>query len=131
VFGTAGAGLLNEANQTQTTMEALYGVKQQRNSAYIGTKFDEFNATVRLVKQDIRFVELLDTVTLTNMAVKGVKSMVTFANSTSTLAAFSDGSPALSRADRGAKGGRAYYAAFMPGDVTVLVLAPGATGPCK
>lgn len=34
-----------------------------QHSVYIGTQ-DVFNATVRLIKQDINFVDLLDNVTL-------------------------------------------------------------------
>ena len=55
VFATAGAGMLNEANVTNKAFTGLMGITQR--SVYTGTK-DKFNATVRLVKQDINFVEV-------------------------------------------------------------------------
>jgi hypothetical protein len=47
----AGGGLLDEANATNTAMETLLGIKEISRTA---GKQDVFNATVRLIKQDIK-----------------------------------------------------------------------------
>ena len=197
VYALAGGGLLNQANQTNTAMEALLGIQLEENAAYVGTQ-DPFNATIRLIKQDVNFVQQLDQVTMspgvgvgagpacptaqiqcsygtpnngcplcqschggmcrcncpagdntcplppcvsssagttnssTPMVVKGMKTMfkvaaaagvgadgntesppATPAPTTTTLATFGDGSPALIRTAVGK--GAAYFAAFMPG----------------
>lgn len=121
IYATAGAGLLNEANQTNTVMESLLSIKVQPNAIFEGHN-DEFNRTVRLIKQDIRFVELLDNVTVpgsnATLEVKGVKSMFSMVKSQSgamptVIANFSDGSPALIQSAYGK--GHAYYAGFLPG----------------
>ena len=62
VFATAGAGMLTQANASNVAMATLLGVTQQ--AVYSGTQ-DDFNNTVRLIKQDINFVEVLDNVTVT------------------------------------------------------------------
>lgn len=69
--GNAGGGLLhhcnNHANQTNVAMEELLGITLEENAACIGTQDHrrafKFNATIRLIKQDINIVEKLDQVT--------------------------------------------------------------------
>eukprot|EP01043_Picozoa_sp_COSAG02_P059111 COSAG02_NODE_7471_length_2997_cov_7.180124_4_plen_396_part_01 len=63
LFATAGAGMFTEANASNTVMSALLGVSQK--ALYTGSQ-DEFNNTVRLIKQDINFVETLDNVTVSS-----------------------------------------------------------------
>lgn len=130
LFATAGAGMLTEANASNTAMSALLGVTQ--TALYTGSQ-DEFNNTVRLIKQDINFVDTLDNVTLSSdllatlyksdtaaggmagnsLVAKGAKSIFSTTGSSTTLATFSDGKPAMVRSAVG-KGG-AYYAGFLPG----------------
>jgi hypothetical protein len=137
VFATAGAGLLNQANVSNSVMAKLLSIEQA--SVYAGPQ-DEFNATVRLVKQDINFVTTLDNVTIshptalarldngsrTTLLAKGIKSIFKPLSSSAggsgagasagaavVLATFSDGSPAMLRTQVGR--GRAFYCAFMPG----------------
>ena len=125
VFATAGAGLLNEANATNAAMAKLLGVTQ--TAVFAGTQ-DEFNNTVRLIKQDINFVEALDNVSISTssrlrplefgdpasaLVAKGVKSIFTAAAGSKVLATFSDGKPAMIKTAAGS--GSAFYAGFMPG----------------
>ena len=65
LLSTASGGLLDEYNRTSVTMEALLGVKQ--SGVRTGTQ-DKWNWTVDLIKQDLRFVDVLDTITLTAAA---------------------------------------------------------------
>lgn len=95
---------------------------------------DSFNGTVDLIKQDLQFVDLLDTVTLTDEAMgelqpalagkdngnsslvcKGVKSVyeVTEPEVATVIATFSDGTPAGIR--RPMVKGMSYYLGFLPG----------------
>eukprot|EP01043_Picozoa_sp_COSAG02_P019793 COSAG02_NODE_964_length_15595_cov_7.284709_2_plen_406_part_00 len=143
LFATAGAGMLTEANVSNTAMSALLGVSQK--ALYTGSQ-DEFNNTVRLIKQDINFVETLDNVTVSAellavlykggvggdtsaglagafLEAKGAKSIFSTTpddvttqpggSSAVTLATFSDGKPALVRSTVGK--GNAFYAGFLPG----------------
>ena len=107
-------------------MEQLLGIKPA--GLWMGTA-DWYNASVQWVKQDLNFVELLDTAKLTDatathlgleevdnsMAVKGGKSIFSVeskADST-TLATFKDGSPAAIKTRRGK--GLSFYFAFHVG----------------
>jgi hypothetical protein len=58
-------------------MEALLGVRQ--SGVWRGRQ-DAFNGTVDLIKQDLRFVDTLDTVTLTNVAVRELSHSTAAAN---------------------------------------------------
>eukprot|EP00039_Didymoeca_costata_P021098 m.343405 g.343405 ORF g.343405 m.343405 type:complete len:1268 (+) comp22801_c0_seq1:126-3929(+) len=134
VYVTAAGGLLNQANKPNTAMETLLGITQTATS--YGNQ-DAFNATIRLIKQDIRFVDILDNVTISNntnitgnltaaMPIKGIKSIIKMSppvdrmadtnvkapSKYEVLATFVDKSPALLRAPSGK--GMVYYAAFMP-----------------
>ena len=107
------------------------------------------NSSVQLqVKQDINFVELLDTVTLTaataarlglaqpvdaaehTLDVKGGKNIFTVASETEsqTLATFGDGSPAVIRTGRGQ--GAAYYFGFHIGLAYYSRAVPFSHGRC-
>jgi hypothetical protein len=130
LLATAGAGLLDEYNQTSAVMETLLGVQQ--SGVWTGTQ-DAYNGTVDLIKQDIRFVDELDTVTLSDSAIAellqlhqeganttltciGIKSIVKVTRpfkAADLLATFGDGSPAAVRAAVGQ--GKIFYLAFLPG----------------
>ena len=130
LLATAGAGLLDEYNQTSAAMETLLGVAQ--SGVFTGTQ-DAWNGTVDLIKQDIRFVDELDVVTLSDSVIAelsqlqqeggnntltciGIKSIVKVTRpfkATDLLATFSDGSPAAVRAAVGQ--GKIFYLAFLPG----------------
>ena len=127
VLATAGGGQLNEYNETATAMPALLGVEQ--HGMWRGTQ-DSVNGTVDLIKQDLRFVDTLDEVELTDatakeaglgrdanrtMVCKGFKSVFALNGSAGSdvLATFGDGSPAATR--RVVGHGKAYYHAFLPG----------------
>lgn len=131
VFATASGGLLNEYNNTNTHMQKLLGVEQ--TAVWRGQQ-DSFNGTVDLIKQDLQFVDTLDTVTLTDavltdlevpqsdrdrasMVCKGVKSIFSVSDkSTSVIATFGDGSSAATRRTiAGVSEGAAYYLGFLPG----------------
>ena len=130
VFATASGGLLNEYNQTNVRMQDLLGVSQ--SGVWRGQQ-DAFNGTVDLIKQDLKFVDTLDTVTLSHsvmaelelsplsrenasLVCKGVKSVFTVLDTAAAtvIATFSDGSPAATRRQN-AGAGTAYYVGFLPG----------------
>ena len=120
------AALLNEANRSNTDMEQLLGIKPA--GLWMGNA-DWYNSSVQWVKQDLNFVELLDTATLTadtaahfgleeadnTMAVKGGKSIFTVESKADsrTLATFKDGSAAAIKTRRGQ--GHAFYFGFHVG----------------
>ena len=131
VFATASGGLLNEYNQTNVHMQDLLGVKQ--SGVWRGQQ-DAFNGTVDLIKQDLKFVDTLDTVTLSHsvmaelelsplgrpgdasLVCKGIKSVFTVPDTAAAtvIATFGDGSPAATRRQN-VGAGAAYYAGFLPG----------------
>ena len=131
VLATASGGLLDEYNQSSSAMEALLGVKQ--SGIFTGSRQDHWNGTVGLIKQDLRFVDTLDTVTPSpaahailrtssqhggnaSLTCKGVKSIVEVTRpftSADLLATFTDGSPAAVRSAVGH--GQVFYYAWLPG----------------
>lgn len=132
VSATAGAGLLNESNQTNLPFAALLGINQSgihrgwRHGVIMGS---QDNRTIVFTKQDLRFAELLDTVTLdpkftagdetttTPVVAKGVKSIFTstgaHGDDFDVTARFADGSTAAQT--RAVGQGRAHYCGFLPG----------------
>ena len=118
VLATASGGLLDEYNQTNTCMEALLGVRQ--HGVWRGTQ-DDVNGTCDTIKQDLRFVDVLDTVSVLNgaksqLVVKGAKSIFSLVKPlapVNLLATFSDGSPAAIRTPTGH--GSALFYGFLPG----------------
>jgi hypothetical protein len=127
VFATASAGLLDEANQTNIMFSHLLGVNQTgiltgRYSSFIMGGQD--NRSVFFTKQDLKFVEVLDEVKLSNatgppLVVKGLKSVfsdnVNDTAQVTVLARFAstDGGQAARIRHHGL--GKAYYTAFLPG----------------
>eukprot|EP01052_Picozoa_sp_SAG31_P032187 SAG31_NODE_3504_length_4188_cov_2.084862_2_plen_420_part_00 len=129
VFATASAGLLNQANTTNEAFASLLGITQ---SAVWAGPLDDFNNTVRLIKQDINFVKTLDNVTIVGsngtsvsapvepLLAKGLKSIMKLQvqetrSTSNVLATFSDGSPAMIQTKTTGGTGSAYYCAFLPG----------------
>lgn len=131
VIGTASGGLLNEFNRTSQIMTTLFGVVQA--GIWRGNQ-DAFNGTVDLIKQDLKFVDTLDLVTLaetsvaalrthssdvpplgktSTMVVKGAKSIFTRSSATTVLATFDDGTAAATRLAVGH--GVAVYMGWLPG----------------
>ena len=130
VSATAGAGMLNQSNQTNLPFSNLVGVNQSgihtgwHSKTIMG---DQDNRTIFYAKQDLRFAELLDTVALDSsffggaddappLVVKGAKSIYTVAGDAQLVevtAKFADGSPAAHTRHHGK--GLAHYAGFLPG----------------
>merc|ERR1740117_531933 len=125
VVSTGGGGMLDEYNRTNVEFQKLFGVNQ--TAMYSGNQ-TYFNKTVFWEKQDLPYVELLDTVQVLDsvkspptgprpLAVKGHKAVFSINASDDyidTLATFvSDGAPAVTRRRVGA--GWAVYAGFYPG----------------
>ena len=113
VFATAAGGLLNETNQTNVPFSRLLGVQQHGLWSGEG---DAWNSTVFFVKQDLNFVQPLDTVTVGSdkLVVKGLKSMFAVTDSAATIVGkFKDGSAAVVERVEGR--GRTTYAGFLPG----------------
>ena len=109
LFATAGAGMLDELNEPNETMRNLLGVRQ--------IALDE-TAEIRFIKQDLPFVEPMDTVTWKTAA--GELRLPAFSARSRIQAAgaevqgtFADGSPAITVKPTGR--GRAVYCAFLPG----------------
>ena len=124
VYFFGGAGFRNQDNQTGVVLETLMGIKQKPVAVTTGSQ-DAFNASIGLIKQDIKFVDQLDTVTFSSnitmyssttgllqssnassdMVVKGVKSLFELAADEAVqagvevLGSFNDGSPAVRNRD--------------------------------
>jgi hypothetical protein len=147
VYVTGGAGMLNHANATNNAMLKLLGI-EPGVTQYVGTQ-DSFNASIRLIKQDIQFVQLLDNVSISTnistgngggvedgnatLVVKGVKTIFKLASSATFSDEYAgvDAAPAPEvLATFGSNGspalvktavgkGVVYFAAFMPGVLLV------------
>ena len=125
LVSTGGGGLLDEYNRTNVAMESLLGVEQSAMYRGEGTYF---NTTVFWTRQDLPYVQMLDTVNLSSrvwspdgqadpLAVKGKKSMFKLNSSDTAMEVLgtftSDGLPAVTRRRVGQ--GFALYAGFFPG----------------
>jgi hypothetical protein len=110
LFATAGAGMFDEYNQPNKVLRELLGVEP--------AALEEIGPQIDYIKQDIAFVEPIDTVSWKHgdktetMPVIGVRSRVKLAGGAEPLAAFSDGSPAVSKRIVGK--GQAIYCGFLP-----------------
>lgn len=79
VWATAGAGLRDESNQTNTAAEALFGIKESGVFVGAGTDPDDVARdpeakrprAVQFIKQDLPFAPTLDTVTLKTIRAEG------------------------------------------------------------
>ncbi|MFN4260255.1 MAG: beta-galactosidase trimerization domain-containing protein [Gemmataceae bacterium] len=111
LFATAGAGMYDEFHQPNTMLRELLGVDPKALDIPEGS-------IVKREKEDLPFVEPLDTVTLAANAAE-VKMPVISARSrfavkgAQVMGSFSDGSPVVSLRQHGK--GRAYYVGFLPG----------------
>jgi hypothetical protein len=111
LFATAGAGMRDELDRPNDGMQALFGVEPLERIAPPA-------AQVGFIKQDLPFVEPLDTVawpegdTVREMPAIGVVSRVKV-NDAETVATFRDRSPAVTV--RRAGDGTVTYCAFLPG----------------
>ena len=92
LFATAGAGMFDEYNQPNVALRALLGVER------VGLEMPA-DRQVHFIKQDLRFVKPLDTVTLGTAGAKlpafGVVSRIRAAKDSDVRGVFSDGSPAV------------------------------------
>jgi hypothetical protein len=109
LFATAGAGMLDEYNQSNTVLRELLGVEQT------GVEIPS-DAQVSFIKQDLKFVRVLDKVVLddpaTEFPVFGVVSRVKAAEGARVTGKFGDGSPAVV-ANKVGKG-QTLYCGFLP-----------------
>ncbi len=110
LFATAGAGMLDEYNQPNRTLQDLLGVQEQTLEA-------PQDNTVVYIKRDLPFAQPLETVRWRTGAGErrlkafGAVSRVT-AQGTQVVATFSDGAPALTTRQVGK--GTVTYCAFLP-----------------
>jgi hypothetical protein len=110
LFATAGAGMFDETNEPNTVLRDLLGVEQ--------TALEEPGPQTDYIKQDIAFIEPIDTVTWPRetgdlaIPVLCVRSRFKFAPDVEQVAAYSDGSPAVTK--RVAGKGQAMYCGFLP-----------------
>ncbi len=109
LLATAGAGMFDEYNRPNAILRELLGVDQ--------TGFEmPSDAQVSFIKQDLKFVRSLDTVTLDEPAstfpVFGVVSRVKPAADTAVQGRFADGTPAV--VARSVGKGRTLYCGFLP-----------------
>lgn len=110
LFATAGAGMFDELNQPNKVLRELLGVEQ--------TLLEEPELQIDFIKQDIAFVDPIDTVSWKHgdnaeaIPVLCVRSRVKLAGGAEPLATFSDGSPAVSKRALGK--GQAIYCGFLP-----------------
>jgi hypothetical protein len=121
LVSTVSGGMRNQANATNPAISAgLLGLTGD-HSIYTGTRTG-VDARVDFIKQDLAFAEVLDTVQLAFTAgdaggnittVVGEKAMVTPPPDATTLATFSDGSPAAFSRNVGS--GKVFFFAFHPG----------------
>jgi len=114
LFATAGAGMYDETNQPNTVLRELLGVAEKGS-------FAPLDAQVAFVKQDLPFLQSLETVDFTlpgqpvrqQTRVFGVISRITAADDAQVDGIFLDGSPAVVRRQAGA--GETIYCSFLPG----------------
>lgn len=110
LFATAGAGQFDENNQPNTVLRDLLGVSE--------TKFDApAEALVGFIKQDLPFVQPVDTVTETagkeQFPAFGAVSRVQAKPDFAVSGTFADGSPAMGTRTVGK--GAVIYCGFLPG----------------
>jgi hypothetical protein len=111
LFCTVGAGLWDEFNYPNATMRELLGIEN--------CDLDTPEPTVHLEKQDLPFVEPMDTVTLSGDGTAAGKIPViaarsrTAVRSSDILGTFANGSAAVTR--RAVGQGMATYCGFLPG----------------
>ncbi len=114
VFATAGAGMYDEYNRPNTTLQALFGVKQTNIA-------DKGKLPILLEKQDLPFSDAVDKVSLTlpggaapvTIDAYGVISTVSAVGTAKVIGTFADKSPAVVENVTGK--GKTVYCAFMPG----------------
>ncbi len=112
VFATAGAGMYDEYNRPNTTLQTLFGVKQTDIK-------DKGNLPILLEKQDLPFSEPVDKVSVTlpggpvTIDAYGVISTVSVTGTGKAIGTFADKSPAVVENTTGS--GKTVYCAFMPG----------------
>ncbi len=106
LFVTAGGGMYDEFNETNKVFQELLGIQQ--------LKIVEDANPVRFEKQDLPFVEPVETVTWRSNAIPVINVFAQIkTNSAKVLGKFSDGSPAVTQKDTSE--GTAIYCAFLPG----------------
>jgi len=114
LFATAGAGMYDEYNQPNTVLRELMGVQEKEFYA-------PADAQVPFIKQNLQYVNSLDTVDITlpggaplgQTPVFGAISRVTAAGDAGVAGIFLNGSPAVVL--RKAGKGETTYCAFLPG----------------
>jgi hypothetical protein len=114
VFASAGAGMYDEYNKPNATLQTLFGVKQTAIT-------DKGNLPILMEKQDLPFSNAVDKVSLTlpgnpapvTIDAYGVISTVSLQGSGKAIGTFADKSPAVVENTTGQ--GKTVYCAFMPG----------------